>query len=89
MDLFETGAPDKIKKLAVFEEELINFLKIAQNNQSIYTFALEKGICLSKAREVLLSLEKAKRLTFSGDNRQKGAFYLKYNPEKKIYIQSK
>jgi len=89
MDLFETGNPDKIKKLASFEEELINFLKIAQSNQSIYIFALERGICLSKAREVLSSLEKANRLIFSGDNQQKGAFYLNYNPEKKIYIQSK
>ena len=69
--------------------ELINFLKTAQTNQSIYIFALERGICLSKAREALSGLEKANRLIFSGDNRQKGAFYLNYNPEKIIYIQSK
>ncbi len=89
MDLFETGAPDKIKKLAAFEEDLINFLKPAKTNQSIYIFALEKGVSISKTNEILSGLEKANKLLFSGDDRRKGAFYLDYNHVKKINIQSK
>ena len=89
MDLFETGAPDKIKKLAAFEEDLIYFLKTEQSNQSIYIFALEKGISIPKTNEILSNLEKNNRLLFKGDERRKSAFYLKYDPEKKIIIQSK
>jgi len=89
MDLFETGTPDKIKKLAAFEEDLINFLKPAKTNQSIYIFALEKGVSISKTNEILSGLEKANKLLFSGDDRRKGAFYLDYNHVKKINIQSK
>ncbi|MDD4993027.1 MAG: three-Cys-motif partner protein TcmP [Paludibacter sp.] len=89
LDLDGTGNQDKIKKLAAFENELINFLKTAQTNQSIYIFALERGVSISKTNEILSGLEKANKLLFSGDDRRKGAFYLDYNHVKKINIQSK
>lgn len=89
LDFSGTGSANKIKKLAAFEEDLINFLKPAQTNQSIYIFALEKGVSVKKTNEILSNLEKTHKLIFSGDNRRKGAFYLGYNHVRKINIQSR
>jgi hypothetical protein len=89
LDLFGTGSQDQIKKLVVFENELIKFLENPQSNGNIYRFALEKGICTAKTNEILRELENKAFLTFTGAERRKGAFYLDYQPIKKIFIQSK
>lgn len=88
-DLFETGTQDKVKKLVAFEQDLIDFLKTPQSNKRIYTFAIEKGVSIHKTIEILKSLENSNRLIFSGNERRRGAFYLDYDHEKNIYIQSK
>lgn len=78
-----------MKKLAGFENELLIFFKSQQSNRNIYTFALEKGISISKTNIILNELESQGKLKFFGDNRQKGGFYLDYDHEKKIKIQAK
>jgi hypothetical protein len=89
IDFFGTGSSNKVKKLAGFENELLLFLKSQQSNRNIYTFALEKGISISKTNSILNELESQDKLKFFGDNRQKGGFYLDYDHEKKIMIQAK
>ncbi len=89
LDFFGTGTTNKVKKLAGFENELILFLKSQKSNSNIYIFALEKGISISKTNSILKELEIQGKLKFSGDNRQKGGFYLDYDHEKKIMIQAK
>ena len=89
LDFFGTGTTNKVKKLAGFENELLLFLKSPQTNRNIYTFALEKGISISKTNSILNELESQGKLKFFGDNRQKGGFYLDYDHEKKIMIQTK
>jgi len=88
-DFFGTGIQDKVKKLVAFENELLIFLTKEQTNRNVYIFALEKGISISKSLEILKSLEKKDRLSFSGDKRQKGAYYLDYDHEKHILIKIK
>jgi len=89
MDLFGTGSQDQIKKLVVFENELIKFLENPQSNGNIYRFALEKGISIAKTNEILRSLENRSFLTFTGPERRKGGFYLDFQPTKEIFIQAK
>ena len=83
------GSQDQIKKLVVFENELIKFLENPQSNGNIYRFALEKGISIAKTNEVLRSLENRSYLTFTGTERRKGAFYLDFQPQKEIFIKAK
>lgn len=88
LDLFGTGTQDKVKKLVAFENDLLVFLKSPQSNRNVYIFALEKGISIGKAIEILKSLEKDEKLTFGGNERRKNAYYLDFNHDKKITIQS-
>jgi len=88
-DFEGTGSVNRTKKLTAFERDLVDFLEIPRNNKSIYIFALENGICISKTNEILKNLEKSSKLAFTGDARRKGGFYLDFNHAKTIYIQIK
>jgi len=82
---FETSA-NKIKKLYFYEQNLLSFLKKTKLNKEVYVYSLEQGICIPKTNEILKRLEKENKITVEGLDRQKGAFYLDYNPIKTIMI---
>ncbi len=85
----DNNKPNKIKE---FEDNLVNWLgEGGKGNKEVYLFSLENGISISKANERLRALEKEERIEViisQGAKRQKGAFYLKFKPEKEILIKN-
>lgn len=80
---------NKIKKLYFYEQNLLDFLRIPKLNNEVYVYSLEQGINIPKTNEILKRLEKEGFLLIEGKDRQKGAFYLDYNPDKQIKIRTK
>lgn len=85
-DFEGTGEVNRIKKLTAYEHSLMNYLRIPRTNKNIFLFSLENGICISKTTEILKKLEKSGKLAIEGEQRQKGGFYLDYNPIKNIRL---
>lgn len=79
---------NQIKKLYSYEQSLIEFLIKPKQNSQLYVYSLEQGISISKTIEILKRLEKERKIMVEGKERQKGAFYLDYHPEKQIKIRS-
>jgi len=85
---FDASA-NKIKKLYSYELNLIEYLITPRLNRELYVYSLEQGISITKTIEILKHLENEGKLSIEGLDRQKGAFYLDYNPSKQIKINSK
>jgi len=86
LDFENDGKVNKIKKLVAYEIELVEFLKTERSSSEIYIFSIEKGISIKKTNEILRNLEHNNRLSFQGEIRRKGGFYLEFDPKKKIKI---
>jgi three-Cys-motif partner protein len=85
---FDNSA-NKIKKLYFYEQNLMEFLRNPKLNKEVYVYSLEQGVNIPKTNEILRRLEKEQRIIAEGQDRQKGAFYLDYNPDKQIKIRIK
>lgn len=83
------NSANKVKKLYFYEQCLIDFLRVSKHNKEVYVYSLEQGINIPNTNEILKRLEKEGKLMIEGKDRQKGAFYLDYNPAKQIEIKSK
>jgi hypothetical protein len=67
----------------------MDFLRNPKLNKELYVYSLEQGVNIPKTNEILRRLEKEQRIIAEGQDRQKGAFYLDYNPDKQIKIRIK
>lgn len=89
IDFDGANTVNTVKKLVLFEEDLLNFLQEYRSNKSIYKFSLEKGIKIEKTNKILKKLENYGKLEFGGAMRRKGAFYLYMDADKEILIKAK
>jgi three-Cys-motif partner protein len=86
LSIFE--GENKIRKLNVFEEKLINWLKSGiRSNTVIYQFTLESGFKPQHANSILSNLEREGVLNFQTSfERKRFSYYISYSSEKIIYI---
>lgn len=89
IDFSGDGTINQIKKLVVYENDLLGFLQPGRTNVDIYLFSIENGISIKKTNEILKSLEQDNKLRFEGVRPRKGAYYLDFEPKKRITIYSK
>lgn len=87
-DFDNDGSANKVKKLVGYESELLKYLEDGRSNIEIYLFSIENGISIKKTNEILKRLEEQNMLTFGGEVRRRGAFYLDFEPDKKIIIKA-
>lgn len=80
---------NKIKKLYLYEQNLIGFLQRPKHNREVYVYSLEQGINIPNTNGILKKLELEDKIEVIGKDRNKGAFYLDFNPQKVIQIKTK
>lgn len=74
--------PDEPKK----ESGVRTFLSQERSNAELYVEIITMGYLPKEMTAILKSMEKSGELEVRGDNRQKGAFYLKEKSEKTIHM---
>ena len=85
---FDNSA-NKIKKLYFYEQNLLLFLVESKLNRDVYVYSLEQGINIPNTNDILKKLELEDKIEVIGKDRNKGAFYLDFNPTKVIQIKTK
>ncbi len=74
-----------IKKVDIFERNLLEWLKTERTNKEVYLFTLTNGMRKTHTTEILKEHSKSLKIV-SEDKIRKGSFYLVYKPEKLIRI---
>lgn len=76
-----------IKKVDIFERNLLEWLKTERTNKEVYLFTLTNGMRKTHTTDILKNHSKNLEI-ISKDKIQKGSFYLAYKPEKLIRIKN-
>jgi len=76
-----------VKKIDVFERNLLQWLKKERTNEELYLFTLMNGMRKTHTTEILKNKFSSLKIT-SADKIRNGYFYLGYKPEKHIKIKN-
>ena len=76
-----------VKKVDVFERNLLQWLKEEKTNEEVYLFTLMNGMRKTHTTEILKNKISSLKIT-SAEKIRNGYFYLGYKPEKHIKIKN-